>query len=751
MRRSRLRLPTLVLLALCGMPAVAETPPEVVEAAGCSQLQLTQDAPEIKFDDRLILNADKVLLEQDGLSTLAGMVTLSQGDKAFSADALNFDDVTRIVTVKSESLFRNTDLTIKSSEARFDLNAESGAFLNTEFSLPGRSARGRADRVELRTDGRAYLQSAAYTTCAASSDAWYLEASEIKLDHDKGLGSARNARLRFLGVPILYTPYLQFPIDDRRRSGLLYPTIGQASGNGLDLRWPVYLNLAPNYDATFNPRYLSNRGFQSGLDFRYLFDRSSGSARYEYLDDEKFNDRRSLLRFDHLGLVNDRLGIEATYAESSDRTYFEDLGGTLSSSSITHLEQTARATYQAPASYTVQVLVQNFQPIATNLVAVDDPYKRLPQIRFDALTHDSMLDTRAGIDAEFVNFAREDSIEGARLNLTPYLRFERESAAWYVTSQADLHHTTYELSGIGADTDSQPGRTAPVFSAEAGLNFERLTSRGTLQLLQPRAFALYVPYRDQDDLPLFDTGEPDFDFVQVFARNRFSGEDRLSDAQHIAGAATLREIDPNTGNPRWTGSVGQLFRFKAPRVDLCEFLGRDPGTSGGSPDGRCLFPAPDRGATEFIAQFDWWLTRSWSTVTAAQWSPKDAQFERTQFGLRYRQPEGERQMTLAYRYRRDLLEQADFSFLSPVYGPFKLAGRTRFSLADSHSRENYVGIEYGTCCWALRTSYRRFISDSEGNFDNGVYVQLELKGLARIGGGQQDLLPSEESSGNGPY
>jgi LPS-assembly protein len=281
--------------------------------------------------------------------------------------------------------------------------------------------------------------------------------------------------------------------------------------------------------------------------------------------------------------------------------------------------------------------------------------------------------------------------------------------------------------------DNQPTRTLPILSAEAGLNFERLTSRDTLQLLQPRAFALYVPYRDQDQIPLFDTGEPDFDFVQVFARNRFSGEDRLSDAKHLAGAATLREIDTTTGALRWSGSIGQLFRFESPRVEI---------------EG---FPAPERGATEFIAQFDYWLTRSWSTVSAAQWSPEDGKFERTQLGLRYRQPEGERQMTLAYRYRRDLLEQADFSFLTPIYGSWKFAGRTRYSLADDESRENYVGLEYGTCCWALRASYRRFIADSSGDFDNGVYLQLELKGLARIGGGQQELLPSEESSGNGPY
>ena len=728
-----------MLLGVLALPLRAEEVREeedkdpIAEGQGCPQLQFSQDAPVLGIDERLILDADRVQLDEGGLSTLDGMVKLQQGDKAFAAESLDYDDVTRQVTVDGESMFRNPDLIVRSARARFDLNAESGAFLDTQFSLPSRAARGSAEKLEIRTDGRAFLESAAYTTCAESSDAWYLEASNIRLDHEDGLGTATHARLRFLGLPILYLPYLQFPIDDRRRTGILYPTVGQASGNGLDMRWPVYLNLAPNYDATFTPRLMSSRGLQAGLDARYLFERNQGQARFEYLNDRRFGEDRSLLRYDHAGLINDRLGVEATYAETSDSTYFEDLGGNLASASITHLEQTARFTYQAPASYTLQALVQNFQPIASALAATDDPYKRLPQIRFDALSRNSFLGVQAGLGSEFVNFARDNSVEGARLDLAPFLRIGNQDPAGYVSSQVDLRHTTYELTGASPGTDDQPRRTLPVVSAEAGLNFERVTSRGHLQLLQPRGFALYVPYRDQDELPLFDTGEPDFDFVQVFARNRFSGEDRLADARHVAGTLTLRELDPASGSTRWSASIGQLFRFVAPRVEI-------PG-----------FPAPEDGATEFIGQLEWWLRGGWSTLAASQWSPENEQFERTQLGLRYREPHGTRQMTLAYRYRRDLLEQVDFSFLSPIYGPWKLASRTRFSLADSQSRDNYVGVEYSTCCWGIRASYRRFIADSAGNFDNGVYVQLELKGLARIGGGQEDLLPNEESPDNGPY
>lgn len=719
-----------MLLPLClalsaGAGTAADEP---AEGLGCPQLQLVQETPELVVDERLHISADEVLMNEGGLSDLAGMVKLRQGDKVFSADALSFDDATRVVTVKTESLFRSSTVTVKSREARFDLNAESGVFLGTEFNLPSRSARGSADSVEILAGGELNLEAASYTTCGPNSDAWYVEASKIHLDHEEGLGSARNARLRFMGVPILYMPWFQFPIDDRRRTGLLYPTIGQLSGSGFDLRWPVYINLAPNYDATYTPRLLTERGLQSGLDFRYLLGPQwgEGDAHFEYLDDSKYEDQRSLFRFNHRGLINRRLAVEASYAEASDGSYFEDLGGSLYSASITHLEQTARLTYQAPASYKITTLVQNFQPLASSLGTIADPYKRLPQVRFESLTRHSLLNTRAGMDAEAVNFARDESVEGGRLLLAPYLQFEKQAAAWYLLGQADLHYTRYELSGALGGLPEQPERTLPVLSAETGLRFERITDDGHLQTLTPRGFALYVPYENQDALPLFDTGEPDFDFVQLFARNRFSGEDRLADARHVAGAATLRELDPESGEALWSASIGQLYRFEAPRVGL-------PGLS-----------PPERGATEFIGQFDYRLFRNWRTMVAAQWLPEDSTFERTQFGLRYREPQRRHQFDLTYRYRRDLLEQADLSFLTPIGGAWQFAARTRYSLDDHQSRENFAGLEYGTCCWALRVSYRRFIGDASGDFDSGVYLQLQLKGLASIGAGGKRLLADDE-------
>ncbi len=688
-------------------------------------MPLAAQVPRLSDDDKLVLTADEVLLESDGLSNLAGMVQLQQGDKSFSAEALSYDDNQRQVKIGGRSIFRNRAMVIQSQSAVFDLDRESGQFNDTEFALPEQGARGRSGQIRLRTDGVAHLRQSAYTTCAPQSDAWYIESGRIKLDYAEGLGSARHARLRFLGVPILYLPYLQFPINDQRRTGVLYPTLGQSSDTGFDMRWPIYLNLGPNYDATFTPRLMTQRGLQSNLDARYLLASGEGQARYEYLDDSDLGEDRSLFRFDNHGLINHRLAYQTKYAQTSDRSYFEDLGGSFQSASITHLEQSARLIYQVPGGYAIRGLLQNFQPIASNLQAVDDPYKRLPQIRLNALTKNSFWRTRAGVDAEFVNFARDDSVEGTRLNLLPYLRYARDESAWYFNSQADLHYTTYELESTPAGQSKSPSRTLPVMSAEGGLRFERLSHAGRLQLLEPRAFMLYVPHESQDDIPLFDTGEPDFDFVQLFARNRFSGEDRIADARHVAGAMTLRELDPVTGLTRWRASIGQLYRFVAPSVDIAGF------------------PPPERGATEFISELEYRFSQHLSSLVSAQWSPKEDQFERSQVVLRYLNPDSGNGAALAYRYRRNLLEQTDLSFSTQIFGNWHLAGRSRYSILQDTSLETLAGVEYSTCCWAVRGSYRRFIADTDGNFDSGFYLQLELKGLTKIGASAQGLLPGE--------
>ena len=697
-------------------------------------------------DDRLVLTADQAEITQEGLSTLAGTVRLIQGGNRFEAQALSYDEKAQVARVQAESLFRNRSLIIKSRQAEFDLLNETGVFLGTEFTLVDRAARGGAEAIRLSKAGTVNIDDVYYTTCAPGSRAWFLQASKIKLDREKGVGTARHARLRFGYVPILYTPWFQFPIDNRRTSGFLFPTLGRSDNTGIDLSIPYYLNLAPNYDAQITPRYMSDRGTQLITDGRYLFPSHTGHLAYEYLDNDRVQEdlglgsRRSYLKFDHAGLLNRRLALDARYGKVSDDRYFEDLGGALDASAVTHLEQSATLTYAAPAAYTITAGVAEYQTVTRNVLPTNEPYQRLPQIRVDALTRKSILNTRLGFSGEYVNFARNVDVpleprQGQRMDLDPFLRFQLDQSAWYLGSQIDWRYTQYKVADPGSSVAAtDPSRKLPVTSLEGGLRFERVTKAGQLQTLEPKLYYLYVPYDDQSDLPRFDVGEPDFDFVQLFARNRFSGEDRISDANHAAAAFTSRLIDPDNGLQRFSFSVGQIYRFQAPRVGVNE---------------TGLAPPPDDAGTDYIAEFDYRPLGNLALRSTAQWSPDRNEFVRSSVGARYRK---DRLLAdLSYRYRATLssvpgneLEQTDVSLASPIAGGWSALARWRHSLADDRTLEALGGLEYNTCCWAVRTAYRRyqFSFDIEPKYANSFYLQLELKGLSRIGAGFQSLIPA---------
>ena len=367
-------------------------------------------------------------------------------------------------------------------------------------------------------------------------------------------------------------------------------------------------------------------------------------------------------------------------------------------------------------------MVQDFQTIDSNLLPLDEPYQRLPRILVEAQTKRQLFYTYAGLNSEFVNFSLDDAVQGQRLDVRPYLRFLRDDVAWFYGARADLRATQYKLTGVAPGQDSSPERILSMFSAEAGLRFERRTAGGRLQTLEPRAFYLNVPFSDQDDLPIFDSGEPDFDFAQLYASNRFSGVDRISDANHLASAVTTRLIDPVSGAVQLSAALGQIYRFEPSNVTL-------PGS------------APiDSGGTDFLAQIDYRLSKNWSSAFAAQWSPDSNNFNRTNANLRYR-ADGQR-VAISYRYRRDLLEQADMTLVQPISGRWRLAGRWRYSLAERRSLEALVGAEYETCCWSARASWRRHLASSAGDFSSSIYLQLELKGLGRLGAGFQNLLPT---------
>lgn len=692
------------------------------EEASCPQLNPGELA--LSPEDKLVVTADQIEGAAGDVGTLTGAVRLQLGNREFKSDALRYDDGKRLVLADSPSQFRNEDYLILSRSASYDLNRESGIFRNSEFTLLSRGARGKAEEMAIEKSGRAVLSRLSYTTCSPGRDSWRLTAAQLDLNREKGVGTARNATLRLGPVPILYTPYIQFPIDGERHTGLLFPTIGNNTRTGFDARFPLYLNLAPNYDAVITPRLMSDRGSQLAASGRYLLPRSAGSANVEYLpSDAQFGGRsRAFSEFQHDGLINNRVSLQLHYAEASDPNYFEDLSFVPGFSTFTFLESSARLVYQAPASHSVQALVQKFQPLA-GTVAVDDPYQRLPELRFDGITRNEFLNTRLGLNVEATNFAKTGAVQGVRQVVKPYLTWTRDAGGYYTAVQGDLHLTRYQL----RDEDNQQlddrQRTLPVVSGDAGLRFARTGRDGGLQLLEPRLFYLYAPYRDQDGLPIFDAGQPDYDFPQLFARNRFIGYDRIADANQLTTALSYRSLDPLGGATRLTASLGQIYRFDPSRVTV-------PGLA-----------APDAGSSDYLGSAEWRINSKVSTTALLQASPDTGRFSRTNFAARYR---GARyRADVAYRYRAGLLEQFDTSGSAPIARAWRAAGRVRYSARDDRILDAVAGLEYETCCYAVRGAYRRYLVNSLGEVDNGIFFQLELKGLSRLGTGFEELLTGD--------
>jgi Organic solvent tolerance protein OstA len=698
-------------------------------SGSCPQTEFSGKFAPASQDQRVVIHSDRAKLRQNGISKLEGKVDISRDGREFSASELEFDDRKQIVYTFKPSLFRDRNFIIHSDRASYDLANGVGHFEGTRFVAPGQSSRGGAQKLEIQRSGVAILDQARYTTCPAGHAAWLLTAKRIELNQQTGLGKARDAVLHFQGVPVLWLPWFQFPIDGRRRTGLLFPTVGDSNRTGFDARWPVYINLAPNFDDTFTPRYTSRRGVQLANSFRYLLERNRGEFDYEYVpQDHVTGSERSFIHLQQEGLLAPRLGFDVNFAQVSDINYFNDFGnvtgqygGDFSTASVPFLPRGASLTYQAPTTYRISAAVQDFQPLAVLPSGTSAPYKLLPQIRLDALTKHSLDHLRAGLSSDFTNFERSDSVQGQRAVIDPYLLWDVDRSSWFASARSDFSYTGYQLSSTSAGAPESPQRALPLYSLRGGMRFDRYTDSGMMQTLEPQLYYLYVPYHDQTNLPVFDTGVPDFDFPQLFARNRYTGEDRIANANQLTSVLTSQFIDANTGITRVSASVGTLYRFTPTRVTL-------PGTT-----------LPPEGTSDIIGNVDYNLSEHWSSTAFTQVSPKFDNLARAEVELRYH--DHEHFADVAYRYRQGLLQQTDASFSTPISGPWRLAGRMRYSLRYHNSLDSFLGVQYQTCCWAISTAWRRYLATANGEYASGVFFQFELRGLTSIGSGFQRLLP----------
>ena len=682
------------------------------------------------------------------LATASGAVLVEQGNQRLQAPQVDLDRERGILQAEQVE-YGAPEIAVRSQSAEVDLNQQTGVFNQAQYYLPTLNAQGSAEQVQLqRGSRRSEMQQVSYSTCARGQEFWRIEAEQLELDEQKGRGVARDITLHLKDFPILYLPYLSFPINDQRQSGWLTPRLGYSSSNGLDITFPYYWSIAPDRDATFYPRLLGERGVMLGAEYRFLNPHDRGEIGVEYLpDDRKYGNERGAFRVQHQANPVNRLYTDLLYQYVSDDTYLDDLDNRLDLLSPNYLERHLDMVYSSD-SWQALARVQGFQTLDNELFAPEDePYDRLPQLRFDGawnkplpgLSTDGALPTRLDYElhGEAVRFDHDEKTTGSRYDFTAAVGLPMEWVAGFVKPRVSYRYTAYRLNTISSTDsdidDDSPTRSASIFSLDSGLYFDRPVEWGWsgtgTQTLEPRLFYLYVPERDQSDIPLFDTTEVDSGFSWLFLENRFTGADRLGDANQLTAALTTRLISSSNGAERLRASIGQIFYFDSPEVTL------DDPTSDEEP----VVPT-DADRSPLIAEAQLNLDHGWTLSGALQWDSEQQQTKRSALDLSYRPVQG-RLFNVSHRFAEDELEQLDIAAIWPLSSRWRAVGRWNYSLQEKRNLDVLAGFEYDDCCWALRMVARHHRDDPDDEeADNAFYMELELKGLAGVGSDINGLL-----------
>lgn len=696
-----------------------------------------------------------------------GAVVLTRGDQYLGADNLKYDQEQDTYVADGHIRYQDAGIRLIADSARGDQGADAHQIDNVRYQLVSRRGNGGADRIDMKGPEGKLLHST-YSTCDPEDRRWELRSRRIDINTDDGWGVARGATIRLGKVPVLYMPYLKFPIDDQRHTGLLYPAIALSGRNGFDWKQPVYLNLAPNYDATLEPRYMSKRGFQLGAEFRYLYEKGRGEIQGTWMNkDDLVRDRmnetgynplnpnnpdpddgRGYLSFQGSHRFSPHWQARANLIWLSDARYQEDFGSSLYGQAYSSVTSTA-GVYGVGEYWTAGLMADHWQLSDYLSSERSLPYNRLPRTYLN-WTQPLNRWVNVGGHAEAVQFQHDEKAGGSRIDIKPTISFPLQGASWYVTPTLAYRHTEYRLDadlarqiatnravaayGVPAAQvtpamlaefyDRAPSRSLPIGSLDAGVYFDRETEiKGDrfLHTLEPRLFYLNAPYREQDGLPIFDTRPFNFSYGQLFRDNRYTGADRQTDANQLTLALSTRLLRQKDGFERLSASVGQIRYFDDSRVT--------------APNEVPL----EQGKSAWVVDANYAPTDRWTIGASYQWDPKFRREDLASVRARYLLPD-DGVVNLSYRRRRDLLEQADFSFLYPVTPSWSVVGRYYHSFYRNEPRgiepgllEGVAGVQWDSCCLAVRALVRRYVRNREGEMNTGFQVEFVLKGLGSAG------------------
>jgi len=720
----------------------------------------------------LVIDADKALVDEGERAQLEGNVVVSQGARRIQANKMSYEISTDQAGLSGEVSIRQPGLLLLGSEAEANGIDHSATFKDAEFVLHQQHLRGAAGTISQSPDKVIALENGSFTSCEPGSNTWQLEGETITIDTENQQGTGRNIKLKVWDVPIIYLPYITFPVGDGRKSGLLFPSISVSERNGLDVAVPYYFNLAPNYDATVTPRLISKRGamlelegrhlsphFESTADIAFLANDQGGrDSELEYQieqgiiseeDAKPYKDEnRWLGHFKQMGGANQQWYSEVNYTRVSDNDYFRDLGtSSFALQNTTHLDQSIGGGYLMD-NWQFSALVQDYQVL---LYDVDDPYRRLPQINANGAYQQGDVGTE--LLHEYTNFGHGDDywrdgsviVKGQRLATDYRVSIDKRKSWGFLKPEIGAQTLSYRLDkdALSTSANATPSILTASASIDAGLTFEHLGG-SFLQTLEPRMYYIYRSYDDHEQLfnitedgqsVNFDTTERTFSYSQLYRDSRFSGNDRLEDANRLTMGLTSNWYHNNTGTEYLSISLGQIVYFDDQKVSLDQSINTQE-------------------KSEFAGEVRLRLGSLGRFFASSIFDSESSLFTRGTAGVQLATANSASLMNLSYSYVRQGsqsstgIDQIDASFVAPLARQWDAMARYNYDYTSKRELETFMGLEYNDCCYRVRLLARRWLDSNiaalaesnEALYDQGLFFEIHLKGLGSSGAKVDSIL-----------
>ncbi|SGY94835.1 LPS-assembly protein lptD-Organic solvent tolerance protein [Moritella viscosa] len=706
----------------------------------------TKAANEIQ----LLSNDAKVI--QGNKAIFTGDVNFTQGNRELSADEIILYQLTNILTAEGNVVLEDSTSTINGRALKANLDTKDAELTYVNYLLHGQAGNGEAKKVYITNSGdNILMQRSSYSECPFGDNSWVLRASSIDIDNIDESAEAYNATLYFKDVPIFYMPYFTYPTTNKRRTGLLFPSFKDSLENGITFSQPIYWNIAPNYDMEIVPTYMSERGIYLTNKFRYLIDGQSGKINVEYLaNDKKTNTDRTLYHWSHDGNFNDNLNFNASYTQVSDNNYFSDLNASAGARDSNTLLRTAALTYNTDMTSS-QFEVRDFQILSNSTAST--PHKVLPKISFTGYQQFDNNPIKLSVYSEITNFTHSNSkmYKGIRTHIEPTISFPYKRPAGFAVAEFKLPMTYYSqtfsdsdngnfVNGYKGELEEEVVRVIPTARLHAGLNFERSTSWfGTAftQTLEPQVQYLYIPYKNQDNIGIYDSSTIQQDFLGLYRDRIYSGLDRIADTNQVTVGLTSRVFD-KIGSERFRFSLGQIVYFGDSQVGI-------------APEAKAKADNTEVTTSSIVMETDVKINDNLFFNNSIEYALDDALVRRADAAIEYRFDLGQR-VQFNYRYIEDtasILEDANSrvnstinqvgsKYILPINNQWDMGASYYYDVENKITQDAFVGIKYESCCWAIRLDYgyrlkNHNISTNKTEYDRGPTLMFELKGLGGIG------------------